>query len=55
MIVVCVCVCVCVFVCVCVCVLVKGYTKLTKRSLALAGPSDNELLTGILDELKANK
>lgn len=42
-------------VCVCVCVLVKGYTKLTKRSLALAGPSDNELLTGILDELKSNK
>ncbi len=44
-----------VFVFVFVCVLVKGYTKLTKRSLALAGPSDNELLTGILDELKANK
>ena len=32
--------------------LVKAYKKATKRNLAQDGPNDNELLTGILAELK---
>ena len=35
--------------------LVKVYKKTTKRTLAQDGPSDNDLLKGILDELKSNK
>ncbi len=34
-------------------ILVKVYTKVTRRSLAQDGPSDNDLLKGILDELKS--
>jgi large conductance mechanosensitive channel len=33
--------------------LVKVYTKVTRRSLVQGGPSDNDLLKGILDELKS--
>lgn len=35
--------------------LVKAYKKITNRDLAQGGPSDNDLLQGILAELKANK
>ncbi len=35
--------------------LVKVYKKATKHTLALDGPSDNDLLKGILEEMKSNK
>jgi large conductance mechanosensitive channel len=36
-------------------IIVKAYKKLTKRELAQAGPSDNDLLKGILETLRADK
>ncbi|MFZ4810048.1 MAG: MscL family protein [Ilumatobacteraceae bacterium] len=36
-------------------VLVKAYKKLTKRSLGMDGPSTNDLLTEIRDELRASR
>jgi len=35
--------------------LIKAYKKLTKRSLGMDGPSTNDLLTEIRDELRASR
>ncbi|CAB4872499.1 unannotated protein [freshwater metagenome] len=35
--------------------MVKVYNKATKRDLTQGGPTDNDLLKGILEELKSNK